>query len=187
MRSLTLTFCAAVVAGTTALPASAAPAAPEAGSSRDGRPSGAVSVSPSRVPPGGEVELRVDACGKGGPARGHSEAFASEAHFEPVGGRVLVAEARIRSGAAPGAYEVRVTCKDGHGRAAGTVTVVPHGRPSPVAPVRAGGGGTAVLAEEAAADEGPGTRHAVTGLGLGAVAAVAVALRSARRRRPAQH
>lgn len=185
MRSLPLTFCAALVAGTIALPASAALAESKSDDSRDEKRSGTVSVSPSRVSPGGEVELRVDICGKARSARGNSEAFASEARFEPDG-RGLVAEARIRPDAAPDDYEVWVTCKDGHGKATGTVTVVHHGRPSPVAPVRAGGGGTAVLAEDAA-DEGPGTRHAVIGLGLGAVAAVAVAFRSARRRRPAQH
>ncbi|MGP3752668.1 hypothetical protein [Streptomyces sp. IBSNAI001] len=181
MRSLPLTFCAAIAAGAISLPASAALAA----TASDDR-SGTVSVSPSRVSPGGEVELRTEACGKGRSARGNSEAFASEARFEPADGKGLVADARIRSDAAPDDYEVWVTCKDGHGKATGTVTVVHHSRPSPVAPVRAGGGGTAALAEEAA-DEGPGTRHAVIGLGLGAVAAVAVAFRSARRRRPAQH
>ncbi|MFC9943251.1 hypothetical protein [Streptomyces pratensis] len=187
MRSLPLTFCAALVAGTIALPASAALAAPGVDDPRDEKRSGTVSVSPSRVSPRGEVELRTDACGKGRSARGNSEAFVSEARFEPADGKELVAEARIRSDAAPDDYEVWVTCKDGHGKATGTFTVVHHGRPSPVAPVRAGGGGAAVLAGEAAADEGPGTRHAVIGLGLGAVAAVAVAFRSVRRRRPAQH
>lgn len=79
-----------------------------------------------------------------------------------------------------------MTCKDGHGKATGTFTVVHHSRPSPVAPVRdCGGGGTATLAEQADEQSGPGTRHAVIGLALGAVAAVAVAFRSARRRRSA--
>jgi len=187
MRSLPFTFCAAVVAGTIALPASVALAESGADAPRDEKRPGTVFVDPSRVSPGEEVELRVDVCGKGKSARGNSEAFASEARFEPAGGKSLVAEARIRSNAAPGAYKIWVTCKDGHGKATGTVTVVRHGRPSPVAPVRAGGGGTAVLAEKAAANEGPGTPHAVIGLGLGAVAAVAVAFRGARRRRPAQH
>ncbi|MFJ8753233.1 hypothetical protein ACIREO_28450 [Streptomyces sp. NPDC102441] len=182
MRSLHLTFCAALAAGAISLPASAALAA-TAGDDR----TGTVSVSPSRVSPGGEVELRTDVCGKGKSARGNSEAFASEARFEPSDGKGLFAEARIRSDAAPDDYEVWVTCKDGHGKATGTVTVVHHSRPSPVAPVRAGGGGTAVLAEEAVADEGPGTRHELIGLGLGAVAAVAVAFRSARRRRSGLH
>ncbi|MEU8703753.1 hypothetical protein [Streptomyces sp. NPDC048565] len=188
MRSLSLTFCAALVAGAIALPASAAQADSKGDDSREEKRPGTVSVSPSRVSPGGEVELRTDACGKGRSARGSSEAFASEARFEPADGKGLVAEARIRSDAAPDTYEIQVTCKDGRRvSATGTVTVSRHSRPSPVAPVRAGGGGTAALAEDAAAGEGPGTRHAVLGLALGAVAAVAVAFRSARRRRPAQH
>ncbi|MFF9685893.1 hypothetical protein [Streptomyces sp. NPDC014623] len=187
MRSLPLTFCAAAVAGTMTLPAYAAQAAPEAGHSRDGRSSGPAPAAPSRVPPGGEVELRGGVCGKGGPARGDSEASVSGVRFRPGGDRDLVAGARIRPGAAPGGHEARVTCEDGHGRAVGTVAVVPRGRPSPVAPVRAGGGGTAMLAEETAADEGPGTRHAVSGFALGAVAAVTVAFRGVRRRRRARH
>lgn len=58
---------------------------------------------------------------------------------------------------------------------------------SPVAPVRAGGGGTAVLAAPVstvdADDAGPSTPQTVIGLVLAGVAAVAVAVRSARRRR----
>ncbi|MFD9498931.1 hypothetical protein [Streptomyces sp. NPDC060035] len=181
MRSLPLTFCAAVAAATIALPASAASTYSEPDDHK-----GSVSVTPSSVSPGGEVELRVDACGKGKSATGNSEAFVSEAHFAPADGKGLFAEARIRSDAAPDDYEVWVTCKDGHGKATGTFTVVHHSRPSPVAPVRAGGGGTATLAERAHTEQsGPGTRHAVIGFALGAVAAVAVAFRSARRRRSA--
>ncbi|MEV0778559.1 hypothetical protein [Streptomyces sp. NPDC050428] len=55
---------------------------------------------------------------------------------------------------------------------------------SPVAPVRAGGGGrttSAVAADEA----GPSTPHTVIGLVLAGVAAVAVAIRSVRRKRSA--
>ncbi|MDX3064964.1 MULTISPECIES: hypothetical protein [Streptomyces] len=187
MRSLTLTICVTAAAAAMVLPASAAPADPESDSRKA---PGSVSVTPSRVSPGGEVELRVDVCGKGRSARGNSEAFVSEAHFAPADGRGLVAEARIRSDAAPDDYEIWVTCKDGHGRATGTVTVLRHSHPSPVAPVRAGGGGTATLAADRAATasgerNGPGTEHALIGLSLGAVAAAAVALRSARRRRSA--
>ncbi|MFS8201791.1 hypothetical protein ACLVWQ_24235 [Streptomyces sp. CWNU-52B] len=54
---------------------------------------------------------------------------------------------------------------------------------SPVAPVHAGGGGTARLADAETRSEGPGTRHAVVGLVLASVAAVAVAVSSARRGR----
>ncbi|MFF1459797.1 hypothetical protein [Streptomyces sp. NPDC058330] len=181
MRSLPLTFCAAVAAATVAFPAHAAPADPEPGDPGKHRGPGSVTVSPAAASPGGEVELRTDACGKGTSARGGSEAFTAEARFTPGGGKSLTAEARIRSDAAPGAYEIWVTCTDGHGRATGTVTVVHHRRPSPVAPVRAGGGGTATLATDEQA--GPGLPHAMTGLALGAVAVAAVAFRGARRRR----
>ena len=119
MRSLPFTFCAAVVAGTIALPASVALAESGADAPMDEKRPGTVFVDPSRVSPGEEVELRVDVCGKGKSARGNSEAFASEARFEPAGGKSLVAEARIRSNAAPGAYKIWVTCKDGHGKATG--------------------------------------------------------------------
>ncbi|WP_031090885.1 hypothetical protein [Streptomyces sp. NRRL WC-3549] len=179
MRSLPLTFCAAVAAATIAVPASAAPAEP-----KDPKGSGPVTVTPAVVSPGGEVELWTDVCGKGTSARGNSEAFTSEARFAPADRKGLRAEARIRPDAAPDAYEIRVTCKDGHGRAKGTVTVVPHRRPTPVAPVRAGGGGTATLATGGAA--GPGLPHAVTGLALATAAVAAVAFRGARRRR-AEH
>ncbi|AWI28965.1 hypothetical protein [Streptomyces tirandamycinicus] len=58
---------------------------------------------------------------------------------------------------------------------------------SPVAPVRAGGGGAAdrLASQEAksADTQGPGTPHTVIGLLLAGAAAVAVACRSARRRR----
>ncbi|MFE7773092.1 hypothetical protein ACFU5O_04175 [Streptomyces sp. NPDC057445] len=58
---------------------------------------------------------------------------------------------------------------------------------TPYAPVRAGGGGaSAALADEDGTRvnrQGPGTPHTVIGLLLAAVAAVAVAFRSARRRR----
>jgi hypothetical protein len=78
----------------------------------------------------------------------------------------------------------------------GTVTVVrkdaehsvrhgpqPSAPASPVAPVRAGGGGVEHLAMVDARAAGPGTAHTVTGLVLAGVAATAVALRSARRSR----
>ncbi|MEE1739578.1 hypothetical protein [Streptomyces sp. BE147] len=180
MRSIPLTFCAAAAVAAIALPTSAALAVPAGNEDH-----GSVSVTPSTVAPGGEVQLWVDVCGKGKRAKGESDAFVSEAHFSPADGKGLFAEATIRSDAAPRSYEVRVTCKDGKGRATGTLTVMHHGRPSPVAPVRAGGGGTATLADQAAESDGPGTRHAVTGLVLAAVAAVAVAFRTVRRRRPA--
>ncbi|WP_069172927.1 hypothetical protein [Streptomyces griseus] len=186
MRSIPLTFCATVAVAAIALPVSAAYADSESRDPGSHEKSGSVMITPSRVSPGGEVELRVDVCGKGRSARGNSEAFVSEARFHRADGKGLVAEARIRSDAAPDDYEVWVTCEDGHGKATGTLTVVHRERHSPVAPVRAGGGGTATLAGQADSERsGPGTRQTVTGLALGAAAAVTVAYRSARRRRSA--
>ncbi|MFE3371034.1 hypothetical protein ACFXOK_15710 [Streptomyces sp. NPDC059173] len=183
MRSISLTFCAAAAVALIAAPAAlASPAAP---AGRDDRRTGTVSITPSTIAPGGRVELWVDVCGKGRRAKGNSDVFTSAAHFRPADAAGLFAEARIRSDAEPRSYDVWVTCEDGGGKATGTLTVIHHGRPSPAAPVKAGGGGTATLAERSAEDQGPGIRHAVTGLVLAAVAAVAVALRTSRRRREA--
>ncbi|MEU1127229.1 hypothetical protein ABZ371_27510 [Streptomyces sp. NPDC005899] len=183
MRSLPLTLCFTAAAAVIALPASAAAQAdPDSWDPGDHRGRGSVTVTPAGVSPGGEVELRVDVCREGVSARGASEAFAGGARFHRTRGGGLAATARIRSDAAPDDYEVRVTCEDGHGRATGTFTVVRRVHPSPVAPVRAGGGGTAALAGHSGAEQGAGTRHAVTGLALASVAA-AVACRGVRRRR----
>ncbi|MGC5361799.1 hypothetical protein ACPXCE_08940 [Streptomyces sp. DT24] len=175
MRSITLTFCVVVVAAATLTPISSALAGSE--------PRAQLSVTPSTTAPGGEVEFWTDAC-RGPHAKeaiGRSAAFVSEAHFAPTR-TGLHAEARIRSDAAPRDYDIWVTCKDGAGHATGRLTVVHHSRP--VAPVRAGGGGTAPLADQAPGQEGPGITHEAIGLGLAAVAAGAVAFR-VRRRRPA--
>ncbi|MFG3140686.1 hypothetical protein ACGFZA_31330 [Streptomyces sp. NPDC048211] len=184
MRSIPLTFCAAAVVAATLMPASAALAESDS-DHEDSRSRVTLTLSPSSVSPGGEVDLEVDGC-KGKEAKGSSDAFVSEARFSPGDGRTLFAEARVRSDAEPGDYDVQVVCKgDKHTKASAVLTVVHRSRPMPVAPVRAGGGGTAVLADQAAQQDGPGTVHAVVGLALAAVAAVAVAFRSVRRRRPA--
>ncbi|GGX20193.1 hypothetical protein [Streptomyces chryseus] len=183
MRSIQLALCAGAAVVAIMAPAAAAHAAP---TENDGE--GRVLVTPSTIAPGGEVDLRVDVC-RGRHATGTSDAFAAPAHFSPAADRGdLFAEARIRSDAEAGDYEIWVRCKDG-GQANGTVTVVHHHKPThhpthhatPIAPVHAGGGGTA---ETAATEEGgPGTPHTVIGLVLAGVAAVAVAFRSVRRRR----
>lgn len=186
MRSIPLTFCAAAVAAATLMPASVALANSDS-DHEDSRSRATLTLSPSSVSPGGDVDLEVDGC-KGKEAKGSSDAFVSEARFSPGGDRTLFAEARVRSDAEPGDYDVQVVCKgDKHLKASAVLTVVHRSRPMPVAPVRAGGGGTAVLAADQAAaqQDGPGTVHAVVGLALAAVAAVAVAFRSVRRRRPA--
>ncbi|MFI5754511.1 hypothetical protein [Streptomyces sp. NPDC051569] len=165
-----------------------------------------VTITPSAIAAGGEVAIRVEGC------RSHSGVAASPvfvANAELSGrddGRdsPLFGDTTIKSSARPGSYEINVSC-DGHGHSgSGTVQVIHHSRPdhdgrpdhderpghheTPFAPVRAGGGGTATLAadkREAAEAAGPGTPHAVIGLVLAGVAAVAVAFRSVRRQRTA--
>ncbi|MEV6422658.1 hypothetical protein [Streptomyces sp. NPDC051662] len=185
-----------------------------------------VMVTPSAVAPGGEIEIRAEGCASGSGAA-VSRVFVADAALkggaggaDSTGGAggadgALTGSAVIGSSVKEGRYEIDVRC-DGHGHAgAGGFDVVApagHDKPghhaSPVAPVRAGGGGAAPLAGGAGdvpgtrdvrdaedADEvdtdsrsaaeatGPGMPHAVIGLVLAGVAAVAVALRSARRSR----
>ncbi|MFI7338394.1 hypothetical protein ACIBUY_10700 [Streptomyces sp. NPDC050085] len=155
---------------------------------------GSVAVNPYAVPPGTDVDLRVTGC-EGTTGRAYSDAFVSPGVLAPSADQpTLFAEARVKSSTAPGNYEIKVTCDGIDAKVKGTVRVL-DGRtspsPTPTAPVHAGGGGAA--AQLAAAqpqaqveEDGPGTRHAVIGLVLAAVAAVAVAFRSVRRRRSAQ-
>lgn len=153
---------------------------------------GGMSVSPSAPAPGGDVALRVARCTER-TAVAVSAAFVSDVRLSPSGSDgVLVGAGRVRSTVEAGAYAVRVTCGDDARE--GTVTVGeqrrtparPTAPASPVAPVDAGGGGTARLAGadtgEQARPEPPGTAHTVTGLVLAGIAAVAVALRSVRSR-----
>ncbi|MFI6682518.1 hypothetical protein [Streptomyces sp. NPDC050485] len=200
MRIRSITICAAVAAAAlTVLPASLAVAESE--------PHGSVRATPSTTAPGAEVDLRVSVCG-GHEAVGTSDAFVSEARFTPDHDGGLFAQARIRSDAQDRDYDIWVNCKDSSGKASGRITVVhggdhhdhgggrdhdhgggdhDHGdhrdHTTPFRPVHAGGGGAAPLASSAVREEGPGTKHAVIGLVLAAVAAVAVAGRSVRRRR----
>ncbi|MFJ8308412.1 MULTISPECIES: hypothetical protein [unclassified Streptomyces] len=186
MRIRSNTLCAAVAAAAlTVLPASPAVAESE--------PHGSVRVTPSITAPGAEVDLRVSVC-SGREAVGTSDAFVSEARFTPEHDGGLFAQARIRSDAQDRDYDIWVNCKDSSGKSSGRLTVVhgsehghdqgrDHDHRTPSRPVHAGGGGTAALASSGAREEGPGTKHAVIGLVLAAVAAVAVAGRSVRRRR----
>ncbi|MER5210377.1 hypothetical protein ABT063_07315 [Streptomyces sp. NPDC002838] len=177
MGSLRLTVCSAVLAVAALTPAAHA---------ADG--GGSVSVTPSSPAPGAEVALRVSGC-SGKTATAASAAFVADARLTGSGG-TLAGETRVRSSIRPGPYEVKVTCADFQVK--GTVDVAVGGssaRPggsasaSPVAPVQAGGGGTARLAAADAREAGPGTGHAVTGLVLAGVAAVAVVIRGRRRNR----
>ncbi|WP_399885413.1 hypothetical protein ACGH7X_14600 [Streptomyces sp. BBFR51] len=182
MGSLKVTLCAGA-ALTAALCAPAAYAA-------DG---GGVSVTPASPAPGTDVTLRVPDCTEK-TAVAVSAAFESDVRLSlAAGDGVLVGSSQVRSTVRAGAYAVQVKCGDDARR--GTITVDERRRPdtrpsapaSPVAPVDAGGGGTARLAAdsgEQARSEPPGTAHTVTGLVLAGIAAVAVAvaLRSVRSR-----
>ncbi|MFE2514365.1 hypothetical protein [Streptomyces mirabilis] len=154
---------------------------------------GGVSVSPVSPAPGSDVQLRALGC-TGTTGTAVSTAFVADARLTGQGG-VLVGDTRVRSSATPGAYEVKVSCDGRQDRVTGAITVtapggptslrsalaVPTGLASPVAPVHAGGGGTAHFASVDARSSSPGTKQAVIGLVLASAAAVAVAVRSARR------
>ncbi|MGY0024260.1 hypothetical protein [Streptomyces sp. cg35] len=156
---------------------------------------GSVAVTPAAVPAGTEVDLRVSGC-DGTTGRASSDAFVTPGVLAPSADRpTLFAEARVKSSTAPGDYEIKVTCDGVDAKVKGTVRVQansPSPAPTPTAPVHAGGGGAATglaaahTAPRAAMADGPGTRHAVIGLVLAAIAAVAVAFRSVRRRRTPQ-
>ncbi|WP_435185826.1 hypothetical protein [Streptomyces sp. bgisy126] len=160
-----------------------------------------VTVTPSTASPGDDVDVRVEGCrSTTGTAR--SRAFTTDAKLvgRDGGKHPMYGDATLRSGLDGGTYEISVLC-DGHEHHdAGTVRVERHGpthRPThepthhatPVAPVRAGGGGAAAFAApaapgvaQAAGEDGLGTPYTVLGLGMAALAAVAVALRASRRR-----
>ncbi|MDG9702159.1 hypothetical protein [Streptomyces sp. DH37] len=163
-----------------------------------GSPAVEVRVTPARVRPGTEIELRALSCG-GTVATARSEAFVADALLAPGADRGgLRGEAVIRSDAEPREYRITVECMGV--KVTGRVTVH-HSGPaspgsshpatapavSPVAPVPAGGGGTA---EEAAGDggeAGPGALHTVLGAGLAGTATLVVLWRAAvlrRRTRP---
>lgn len=177
MGSLRVTLCAMAALGAVA----ATPAAYAA----DG-----VSRSARRLPAREEIALRVSGCPERA-AKAVSEAFVADARLTVGADGTLTGESRVRSTLKAGTYDVKVAC--GELSRGGAVTVAgpqgarhgaePSGHASPVAPVPAGGGGTARLAVVDAREAGPGTAHTVTGLVLAGVAATAVALRSARRSR----
>ncbi|MET7692326.1 hypothetical protein ABZT06_30825 [Streptomyces sp. NPDC005483] len=176
MGSVRLTLCTAVLAV-----AAFAPAAQAA----DGR---GVSVTPSTPAAGTDLTLRVTGC-TGETATAASAAFVADARLTGAGGS-LAGESRVRSSIEPGPYDVKITCADVEVQ--GTITVVAPttggaAPASPAAPVDAGGGWTAthLSAMEPHVTE-PGTGHAVTGLVLAGVAAVAVVLRRSRRSRGAE-
>ncbi|RVU24393.1 hypothetical protein EOT10_15360 [Streptomyces antnestii] len=180
-------------AGVAALLVTLPVAAAHAEGGGSGRPTGSVTVTPDATVPGSQVDLRVSGC-KEARGKAFSDAFEAPVDLVPSADQpTLTNQARIRSSLTPGTFEIKVTCDGVDGKVRGSVRILEPNRPSPpatpTAPVHAGGGGTARLtavhtgAVIALREDGPGTRHAVIGLVLAAVAAVAVALRSVRRRR----
>ncbi|MCS0606238.1 hypothetical protein NX794_34260 [Streptomyces sp. LP11] len=189
MGSLRLTLCTGILAAAVCTPAAHAASG------------GPVTVTPASPAPGGAVTVRAGGC-TGARATAASTAFVADAVL--TGGQGTVSgETQVRTSVQPGAYDVKVTC-------AGTVTtgtltvgsggggglgqleqlIRPFGTgasavaPSetPVAPVDAGGGGTAHFATVATSGSGPGNLQAVTGLALAGIAAVVVGRRARRSR-----
>ncbi|MEV1020771.1 hypothetical protein [Streptomyces sp. NPDC050264] len=169
-------------------------AAGPAAAAETGDRGGSVTVTPRTVSAGADIDLRVSGC-DGTTGRARSDAFVSPGVLAPSADRpTLFAEARVKSSAAPGTYQVKVECDGVDAKVEGAVQVLAGGSPpaaSPTALVHAGGGGAAAqlaahTSPRAAVPEGPGTRHAIIGLVLTAIAAVAVAVRSVRRRRSSQ-
>ncbi|MFI8421328.1 hypothetical protein [Streptomyces sp. NPDC085460] len=150
-------------------------------------------VTPATAAPGADIDVRVKGC-EGTTGAAKSPAFVADAELTARdGGQALLGGATLRTGLRDGTYQVSVSCGGHDHPDAGTLTVghrqEPTHQPSPVAPVRAGGGGTAVFAAPAApgvaqtaSPDGLGTPYTLLGLGMAAVAAVAVAFRSSRRR-----
>ncbi|MFF3844697.1 hypothetical protein [Streptomyces sp. NPDC002328] len=196
MSSLKVALCTGVAALATAFVPTAHAA--------DGEGAGGVSVTPSAPSLGSEVALEVSGC-RGRTGTAASVAFVSAARLVGSDGSVLAGETRIRTSLRTGSYDVTVTCADfriekkieivagsarrsedtgsGDNQAGSGESQADSAPATPVAPVLAGGGGAAPLAAaEKGRVEAPGAAHAVTGLVLAGAAAVAVALRRARRR-----
>ncbi|GAA2479108.1 hypothetical protein [Streptomyces gobitricini] len=145
-------------------------------------------VVPATTKPGEDVDIQVHGCrGKHGTVR--SKAFVADAELSGREGKggPLYGDTTVKSHLDTGTYPLTVHCDGRDHHDAGTLHVTHRTPPSPVAPVRAGGGGAALLAADAprggVEEQGPGTPHTVIGLVLAGVAAVAVALRSSTRRR----
>ncbi|MEU6606923.1 hypothetical protein ABZ922_18020 [Streptomyces shenzhenensis] len=156
-----------------------------------------VSVAPAAPAPGADVALRVTGCDTS-TGTAVSDAFAAAGVLTGAAG-TLTGRTRIRPVAPPGPYDVRIAC--GGQRITGTVTVagaapptavapaapaataVPAAPAAPVAALDTAGGDPAYFASVAIRSAGPGLVHAVIGIVLVGLAAVAVGLRSARRSR----
>ncbi|MEU6521770.1 hypothetical protein ABZ892_02725 [Streptomyces sp. NPDC046924] len=154
MGSVRRALCTGVLAATALTPAA------HAADGADGVP-----VTPATPAPGTDVTLEVAER----TAVAVSSAFVSEVRLTVADG-VLTGESRVRSTLTAGTYSVRVDC--GKSARQGAITVAPAA--SPVAPVDAGGGGTARTVAADESGEGPGTAQTTTGLFLAAAATAAV-------------
>ncbi|GAA2432732.1 hypothetical protein [Streptomyces macrosporus] len=176
--------------------------APPDTASPDTAGTASVRITPATARPGAEVTVVARGC-KGTVGTARSEAFVADARLAPSADGGLFGEARIRSDAEERRYRVTVECEGVEGRPlTGRLTVrrsasgppsspaaspsaspavSPTGTPTagPIAPVPAGGGGTAERAEDA----GPGALHTALGAGLAGAAALAVAWRALSSRR----
>ncbi|MFC8272343.1 hypothetical protein ACFUJR_07325 [Streptomyces sp. NPDC057271] len=159
-------------------------------------------VTPATAKPGADVEVRVQGC-KGTTGTATSKAFVAAADLTAAhgGAHGLSGDTTVSSGLASGTYQVSVVCDGREHRDVGVVHVQKHQphpthepthHSTPYAPVRAGGGGAALAVPAAppvapgvaqtTSENGLGTPYTLVGLGLAAIASVAVAVRSARRR-----
>ncbi|MFI6564763.1 hypothetical protein [Streptomyces sp. NPDC050534] len=190
MGSLRLTLCTGILA-VCALAPGAVYAADAGGAG--------LSVTPSSPAAGSEVALRATGCTLR-TATAASSAFVADARLSGADG-TLTGDTRVRAAAEPGSYDVRIACgetviknritvvaqtqqqaqaRSGQRPPSSAVRAAPA---SPVAPVDAGGGGTAHFASVDVRGAGPGAGQTITGLVLAGAAAGAVGLLSARRRR----
>lgn len=152
-------------------------------------------LAPATTAPGGKVGISATGC-TDSTATARSDVFVADAKLTArLGSRGLIGAAKVRPDVSTGTYDVRVRC-DGReypsagrlrvvGRLSGAAEPVKASPPaSPVAPVRAGGGGTMAVAAPVAAvdpeDAGPSSTQTVIGLVLAGAAAVVVAVRSVR-------
>ncbi|MFF4169872.1 hypothetical protein [Streptomyces sp. NPDC001744] len=147
-----------------------------------------VTVTPSAASPGDDLDVRVLGCaGATGVATSPAFAAAAELAGRDGGHSPLYGDTGVKAGLESGTYPVDVVC-DGHRHRDAGVVRIGSREPARVAPVRAGGGAAVFAAPaapgvaQAAGENGLGTPYTVIGLGLAAVAAVAVAFRSSRRR-----
>lgn len=159
-----------------------------------------VTVAPATAAPGGTERITVSGCAGGATVRSDAftarrEATGATGATGPTGSR---ADAAVRSGARPGLYGVSAACGGRVGTAElRVVGAAGHAAAAsmPHVPADAGRGTAVLLAADgrsatshvALETTGLGTPYTVLGLVLAAVAAVAVALRSARRHSAGRH